>query len=265
MLISLEDYFGPDQWPLVMWSALAVIALLVALLVFFLVRRAFSGTYVVGGRNRRPRLAILDATAVDARRRLVLVRRDEIEHLILIGGPTDVVIEAGIRPGGMPVPRQAAPAPGQPQRRPAPAQPPMAPPPQPVQPAPYRSEAPAPLAPRPAAEPTLREPELILFEPAPPPREPAPVVAPAPPKPVERPAPPPPEPMAVEPPAPASPFRRFFSPKPAAEAAPAVPRPAPAAPRPAPTAAPAQAVDDVDRSLEEEMSRLLEEIGDPKK
>jgi hypothetical protein len=39
---------------------------------------------------------VLDAAAVDARRRLVLVRRDGIEHLIMIGGPTDIVIESGI-------------------------------------------------------------------------------------------------------------------------------------------------------------------------
>jgi hypothetical protein len=41
---------------------------------------------------------VLDAAAVDARRRIVLVRRDDVEHLVMIGGPTDVVIESGIRP-----------------------------------------------------------------------------------------------------------------------------------------------------------------------
>ncbi len=46
--------------------------------------------------NRQPRLQVLDATAVDARRRLVLVRRDNVEHLVMIGGPTVIVIESGI-------------------------------------------------------------------------------------------------------------------------------------------------------------------------
>jgi hypothetical protein len=41
----------------------------------------------------------MDATAVDSHRRLVLVRRDDIEHLLLIGGPTDVVVERDIRIG----------------------------------------------------------------------------------------------------------------------------------------------------------------------
>jgi hypothetical protein len=39
---------------------------------------------------------VLDAAAVDAKRRLVLIRRDNVEHLIMIGGPTDIVIETGI-------------------------------------------------------------------------------------------------------------------------------------------------------------------------
>nr|WP_245317801.1 flagellar biosynthetic protein FliO [Ensifer sp. 1H6] len=41
---------------------------------------------------------MLDAAAVDTRRRLVLVRRDDVEHLIMIGGPTDIVIESRIAP-----------------------------------------------------------------------------------------------------------------------------------------------------------------------
>src|SRR5947207_15683791 len=42
-------------------------------------------------RGRMPRLAVIDASAVDGRRRLVLVRRDNVEHLIMIGGKTDIV------------------------------------------------------------------------------------------------------------------------------------------------------------------------------
>jgi len=48
------------------------------------------------GRGRQPRLAVIDAATVDGRRRLVLIRRDNIEHLLMIGGPTDVVIEPNI-------------------------------------------------------------------------------------------------------------------------------------------------------------------------
>ncbi len=44
------------------------------------------------------RLDVVDQANIDGRRRLVLVRRDNIEHLIMTGGPVDVVIEAGIAP-----------------------------------------------------------------------------------------------------------------------------------------------------------------------
>jgi flagellar protein FliO/FliZ len=63
----------------------------------WLVRR-FAGNRLGANTNRgrMPRLAVIDAAAVDGRRRLVLVRRDNIEHLLMIGGPTDIVVEANI-------------------------------------------------------------------------------------------------------------------------------------------------------------------------
>ena len=47
-------------------------------------------------RGRQPRLAVIDYASVDGRRRLILVRRDNVEHLLMIGGPTDVVVEPNI-------------------------------------------------------------------------------------------------------------------------------------------------------------------------
>jgi flagellar protein FliO/FliZ len=61
------------------------------------VRRFGAGR--LGGANargRQPRLAVVDYASVDARRRLILVRRDNVEHLLMIGGPTDVVVEPNI-------------------------------------------------------------------------------------------------------------------------------------------------------------------------
>jgi len=45
-----------------------------------------------------PRLGVIEQASVDARRRLVLIRRDGIEHLIMTGEPVDVLIETGIQP-----------------------------------------------------------------------------------------------------------------------------------------------------------------------
>ena len=42
------------------------------------------------------RLGISEYHEIDKTRRLVLVRRDETEHLILIGGAQDLVVESGI-------------------------------------------------------------------------------------------------------------------------------------------------------------------------
>ncbi len=50
----------------------------------------------LGPRGRQARLAVIDAAAVDTRRRLVLIKRDNVEHLLMIGGPTDIVIESNI-------------------------------------------------------------------------------------------------------------------------------------------------------------------------
>jgi flagellar protein FliO/FliZ len=44
------------------------------------------------------RLSVVEITPIDARRRLVLVRRDDREHLLLLGIGQDLVIEAGIEP-----------------------------------------------------------------------------------------------------------------------------------------------------------------------
>ncbi|WP_417710734.1 hypothetical protein [Roseibium aggregatum] len=106
--------------------ALAVVLLLFGLFIFILKR--LMGASAPQSRNRQPRIAIMDSATVDARRRLLLIRRDNIEHLILVGGPSDVVVEQNIirntpltqartghhapAPSGMAMPVKAALAPG---------------------------------------------------------------------------------------------------------------------------------------------------------
>lgn len=43
-----------------------------------------------------PRLGVMEQASIDSKRKLVLIRRDDVEHLIMTGGPVDVVIETGI-------------------------------------------------------------------------------------------------------------------------------------------------------------------------
>lgn len=55
---------------------------------------SFTGSFF--GPKPEKRLEVVDQSNVDGRRRLVLVRRDDVEHLIMTGGPVDVVIETNI-------------------------------------------------------------------------------------------------------------------------------------------------------------------------
>lgn len=140
-----ETLVGPDYAGLAAWvSAIVVVALL--LYAFSRIARRYSaGTYVAGGRNRKTRLAVMDAAAIDGHRRLVLVRRDDVEHLILIGGPTDVVVEQHIRA----TPRRGAP---QEAERPAgPARPAEPAPTRPIEPVPALPSMQEAVPPTPAA------------------------------------------------------------------------------------------------------------------
>ena len=73
----------------------------------WLVRRFGAPRLDAGARNRQPRLAVVDSAAVDGRRKLVIIRRDNVEHLLMVGGPTDVVVETNIMRSGAAVTREA--------------------------------------------------------------------------------------------------------------------------------------------------------------
>ncbi|AXS41203.1 hypothetical protein D1F64_15705 [Breoghania sp. L-A4] len=147
-----------------------VIALLIVLgliAVFVWILRRLSGVRVGRGpRNRQPRIAVMDTTALDARRRLILVRRDNIEHLLLVGGPSDVVVEQNIVRGqpAQGYGRQAAQGPVAATQQ-APLQAPQAPPPAPQQ-------HPASARPMPAAQ--TPPPQQQAQPRAPQPQQPAP-------------------------------------------------------------------------------------------
>src|SRR5687767_1771409 len=180
-----DTLFGEGQYGLKMLFAFIVVFGLLAL-ALWLVRR-FSGERAghPAARGRQPRLAVIDAAPVDGRRRLVLVRRDNVEHLLLIGGPSDFVVEQNIvravpvnPPRDVPVPRADAPrTPETARPQPFDDDPGWTPPGEPVRPAFARPEplarAPRP-EPRPYAEPLVRAPLPPGI--APRPVEPPPIV-----------------------------------------------------------------------------------------
>ena len=88
----------------------AFIALLVVLALIFGVAwlaRKFGLGGRIATRSGRRRLAIVEVLPLDGKRRLVLLRRDDVEHLVLIGAHDDVVVETAIKPASAEPPATA--------------------------------------------------------------------------------------------------------------------------------------------------------------
>lgn len=80
------------------------------------------------GRGTDKRLVVVDSANVDGKRKVMIIRRDNVEHLVMTGGPQDLVIETGIavpdpqplrRPMTARAAKSAAPAPAAKQAEPA--------------------------------------------------------------------------------------------------------------------------------------------------
>ncbi|CAA7624495.1 conserved hypothetical protein [Candidatus Terasakiella magnetica] len=86
-------------------SLVAVIGLIFAAL--WMVRRWGAG--LVGAPIRRGagprRLALVESLTLDAKHRLVLIRRDDREHLLVLGASTPVVVEANAEKPRFELPR----------------------------------------------------------------------------------------------------------------------------------------------------------------
>lgn len=59
-------------------------------------KRMGFGDGLKGPLGRKRRLATVEAVMIDGRHKAVLLRRDDVEHLVLIGPNTSQVIERGI-------------------------------------------------------------------------------------------------------------------------------------------------------------------------
>ncbi len=77
--------------------ALLLVLGLIALLAWALRRFGFGGALRADSRRR---VQVLETTALGPRHRLILIRRDQVEHLLLLGPQGDVVVERGIERTG---------------------------------------------------------------------------------------------------------------------------------------------------------------------
>lgn len=101
------SYSSGEMYLKVMCAFIFVVALMFAF--SWLLRRMGLATPGLNAGARR-RLKVVEHLPLDARRRLVLVRRDGAEHLLLIGGTGgDVLVEAGITPPVQEAQAEAAP------------------------------------------------------------------------------------------------------------------------------------------------------------
>jgi len=91
---------GFEVSPIVQYVvAFAIIAILLALFAIVLKRIGGNRFAMSGGergRGRQPRLGIVDVYDLDRQRQLVLLRRDNVEHLVMLGGANDFVVESNI-------------------------------------------------------------------------------------------------------------------------------------------------------------------------
>lgn len=84
---------------LIYWIVVMSIAAGVGLAAMVGVRAYMNGTppsELLFKPRSDPRIGVIEYAHVDGRRKLLLIRRDDVEHLVMTGGPVDVVIETGI-------------------------------------------------------------------------------------------------------------------------------------------------------------------------
>lgn len=243
---------------------IAGVVIFILLALFALVLRRLAGGRLRArgqgaGRARQPRLGVVDIYDLDQQRQLVLLRRDNVEHLIMIGGPNDVVVEASIVRGaraGTALPgnagaddRPLAPPAGEAEAALPPIQLPVPPAPQP---------------PLPSVPPVMPAAAMMAAPPPPQPMAPPPVAAGA----ILAPAiipdiGVPPAPRGMRPGRPEADIRAAPMPMPAPPAA----RPAPAEPAPLDADLTRQIEEALQRSIvapdERPASGLVEPEGDP--
>ena len=77
-------------------GALIIVVALIFALTWVAKRLGFGGRIALA--RGKKRLAVQEVISLDGKRRLVLVKRDGVEHLILLGLNSDLLIEGGIVP-----------------------------------------------------------------------------------------------------------------------------------------------------------------------
>ncbi|MGF1639713.1 MAG: hypothetical protein ACFCUO_02055 [Rhodospirillales bacterium] len=75
--------------------ALAFVLALIGVLAV-LARRLGLGYAAPSRTGRRRRLSVAEVLPLDAKRKIVLLRRDGVEHLVILGPTSEILVETGI-------------------------------------------------------------------------------------------------------------------------------------------------------------------------
>ena len=81
-----------DQYIRFLMALFFVVALIMG--VAWVMRRGGMAGGTVRGRARQRRLSVVEALPIDAKRRLILIRRDDREHLILLSANGDLLVDS---------------------------------------------------------------------------------------------------------------------------------------------------------------------------
>jgi flagellar biogenesis protein FliO len=92
-------------------AAFALGIVLVLIVIGLWLLKHLTGAGSRRARINEKRLQVLETATVDGKRKVMIIRRDNVEHVIMTGGPTDLVIETGIAvPEPQPMRRPVRPA-----------------------------------------------------------------------------------------------------------------------------------------------------------
>ncbi len=79
-------------------AALVLVLGLMGGLSLILRKLGLSGVPLAENQGRKKRLKLIESMPLDARRRLVLVQRDDVQHLIVMSAQGETVVESNIKP-----------------------------------------------------------------------------------------------------------------------------------------------------------------------
>ena len=97
----LDDLLGETGGAIAQFVLALIVVLALIMIVAWVVRRVGGGRFGAT-QPGQAELEIVDAIVIDQKRRLVLVRHGKLEHLLLIGGGSDEVVERSMI-GGIPL------------------------------------------------------------------------------------------------------------------------------------------------------------------